>query len=50
LRIIAFFGESVKFLLKFGELPVSEPEFVALVGEFMSSRFKLVFEVGNAAK
>lgn len=49
LSIIAFFGESVKFILKLGELPVSGLEVIAFVGEFLSGRFKLCFKFGDAS-
>ena len=49
MRIVAFFGESVKFILKFGELPIGGFEFVAFVGEFLSGIFKLLFKFGDAA-
>ena len=38
LSIIAFFGESVKFILKLGELPVGELEFIPFVGELLSGQ------------
>lgn len=48
LSIIAFFGDSIKFILEFGKLPVSELEFIAFIGEFLSGRFKLGFKFCDA--
>ncbi len=49
LSIIAFLTECIKFILKLGELPVGELEFIAFVCEFLSGRFKLIFKFGDAA-